>query len=448
MKKRIYIIQPSYKSMDGKLIKRLPVFNFSNNLPIISATVPGSWEKRICNEYLDSIDFNDDASVVILCSTGYDIRHSHEIAKKFRDNGKIVILGVLMEQISKQVMMDVIDSSFTGYPNPMSMNELLEDVLNHRLKTEYNLGMNLDFEFDYSVFNNQKMWFYPVMAGVGCKYSCSYCCYPQFYQKKYRMRDIEYVINDLKNISKKCKIIGFLDANIYNNREYLIKLLQKIIDEKLNIQWGVQATIDIGDDIEVLSLLKRAGCKIIFFGIETIDQINMKQLNKHFNINNFPRQMKNIKEYGIYVGAFFMFGLDNDTNETFKNIERFIKKNEIDIPYLHLLIPMPGSGIYRQIESEGRIHKKYYDEFMNSNPLYSIPCSKLFFEPKKTKDYEIEQQYLKLFGKLCSWSEIIDRILTGKLANAFLMLYLNYDARRKFMAMKLNYNKIKELEAG
>lgn len=432
--------------MDGKQIKKLPVFNFSNNLPIISATIPADWERCLCNEYLDVVDFDDTASVIIITSTGYDIKHSYQIAQKFKSSGKIVILGVLMEQLSRQIMSDVIDSSFTGYPNPQSMRELLHDAVTNNLKGEYNFGIDLDFEFDYSVFNGQKMWFYPAMAGVGCKHSCTYCCYPQTFHGKYKVRSIDFVVKDLQVISEKCKVVGFLDANIYNDREHLIKLLKRIIALKINVIWGAQATIDIGDDWEVLQLMYNAGCRILFFGIETLDSQNMKQLNKHFDINDFPRQLKGIRNAGIRTGAFFMFGLDNDKMESFAILEKFLKDNKIDIPYLHLLIPMPGMGVFKQIDKEGRLNKKYYDEFMNCNPLYSIPCSKLFFQPKSMKESEVEEEYLNLYKKISSWSSIIRRTWQNGFTNALLMMLLNYDGRSKYKAMRKNYNKIKMLE--
>jgi len=136
-----------------------------------------------------------------------------------------------------------------------------------------------------------------------------------------------------------------------------------------------------------------------------------------------------------------MFGLDNDKKESFVKIEHFIKDNKIDIPYLHLLIPMPGMGIFKQIEKEGRINKKYYDEFLHSNPLYSIPCSKLFFKPKNMKDIEVEEEYLKLYGKISSWSSILGRIRQNGIINASLIMLLNYDGRIRYKAMLKNYKK-------
>ncbi len=445
MENRVYIIQPSYKTMDGKLIKRLPVFNFSNNLPIISATIPLNWEKRICIEYFDEIDYNDPASVVILTSTGYDIVHAFEVAKKFHDKGKFVVIGVLMENISRVVLLDVVDSFFTGYPNPQSMKDMLNDITNGSLKPEYDLGMNLDFPFDYTVFENHKMWFYPAMTSAGCKYSCSYCCYPQFYHSKYRVRNIEFVVSDLKVIKKKNKFIGFLDANLFNEREYLKKLLQRMIDEKLHLYWAAQSTIEIGDDTEILELLKQAGCKILFFGIETLDKTNLKQLNKFSNEKRYSQQLKNIKMAGILLGAFFMFGLDNDTPESFDKVHEFIIENKIDIPYIHLLIPLPGTGVYNKIEKEGRIYNRFYEEFQKLNPKYSIPCSKLFFSPARMKDHEVEEAYLKLHKKISSWPAILFRTLRCNPIFLPLILYLNYEGKRKLRAMKINYNEIKNI---
>src|SRR5512134_184354 len=104
MKKKIYIIQPTYRLMDGKLIKELPLFNYSYNLPIISATIPEDWQKETCLEYTEEVDFDTDASVIILTSPGYDVARSVEIIEQFKQKNKIVVFGAHMDKFSDKIL--------------------------------------------------------------------------------------------------------------------------------------------------------------------------------------------------------------------------------------------------------------------------------------------------------------------------------------------------------
>ncbi|HVO73838.1 MAG TPA: hypothetical protein VMT35_07430, partial [Ignavibacteriaceae bacterium] len=112
MKKKIFILQPTYRLMDGKLIKELPLFNYSYNLPIISATIPEDWQKETCLEYTEEIDFDTEASVIIITSPGYDVARSVEISELFKQKGKVVIFGAHMDKFSDKVLRNVCDAVF------------------------------------------------------------------------------------------------------------------------------------------------------------------------------------------------------------------------------------------------------------------------------------------------------------------------------------------------
>src|SRR4030042_4440066 len=93
MKKKIYLIQPTYRNVDGRLLKGTSLFIHSLVLPILSATIPTDWKKEFCLEYFEDVNYQSDASVVGISSMGYDLVHGCEIAETFKKQGKVVILG-------------------------------------------------------------------------------------------------------------------------------------------------------------------------------------------------------------------------------------------------------------------------------------------------------------------------------------------------------------------
>lgn len=446
MKKKIYIIQPTYRLMDGKLIKELPLFNYSYNLPIISATVPAEWQRETCLEYTEEIDYDSDAHVVIITSPGYDLSHSVEIAETFKQKNKVVIFGAHMDQFSDKILRNICDSVFYGYPNPDKMREMLSDVEAVKLKNEYHFGNNINFAFDYSVLKKQKMPFIPMIASLGCRYKCSYCCYPPIFDGHYHLRNIEHIISDLKQVIEFNKPIAFLDANLYNNRKYLIQLCTRIIEEKIHIIWGAQCTVNIGDDTEVLSLLYKSGCRMIFLGLETLDNRNMLQLNKEMNAEHYSRQVSGIRQAGIQIGAFFMLGLDEDDSSTFDKVYSFFQDNRIAVPYVHLYFPIPGTSLAERLKTNGRILEDYFDDYQYKQSKFSAPCSIAYFAPSKLSKPELEQGFIRLFEKITSLKNIIRRIFVPDLRIALLILKMNLEARRKSKSMIRNAAQ-SELEA-
>jgi radical SAM superfamily enzyme YgiQ (UPF0313 family) len=438
MEKNIYIIQPTYRLMDGKLIKELPLFNYSFNLPIISATIPGNWQKETCLEYTEEINFDTNASVILITSPGYDVSRSVEIIEKFKEKNKIVIFGAHLDKFSDMILRNSCDAVFYGYPNPKKMEELLNDIESGKLKNEYYFGYNLNFPFDYSILQKHKMPFLPMIASLGCRHNCTYCCYPPIFQGHYHLRNVEYVIFDLKEIAKMKKPVAFLDANLYNNRKYLIKLCNRIIEEKIHIKWGAQCTINIGDDREVLELLYKAGCRMIFLGLETLNNKNMMQLNKEMNADFYKRQLEGLHSAGIKTGAFFILGLDEDDFSTFDKIFDFFQKNKIAVPYVHIYFPVPGTMLAEKLRAEGRILEDYFDNYQSKQSKFSAPCSIAYFEPAKLTRSELEAGFLLLFGKITSLKNIIRRIFVWDLSTAMIILKMNMEARKKFKSMKRN----------
>jgi radical SAM superfamily enzyme YgiQ (UPF0313 family) len=242
----------------------------------------------------------------------------------------------------------------------------------------------------------------------------------------------------LKEVAKMKKPIAFLDANLYNNRQYLIQLCNIIIEERIHIKWGAQCTVNIGDDEEVLNLLHKAGCKMIFLGLETLDNKNMVQLNKEMNADLYSRQVKGLHRAGIQTGAFFMLGLDQDDTSTFDKIYSFFQESKIAVPYVHLYFPIPGTSLAEKLRTDGRILEDYFDGYQYKQAKFSAPCSIAYFAPSKLSKPELEQGFIHLFAKLTSLKNIFRRIFVPDFRIALLILKMNLEARRKSMSMKRN----------
>lgn len=436
MKKKIYIIQPTYRKMDGKKVKGWTQFNHSFNVPLLSGAVPDDWEKISCIEYFADIDFSTDAGVVILISTGYDIFYTREIADRFRSKGITIIFGSHLDQFSEKLLIKSSDSVFHGSPGKAEMKSMLDDAFNGKLQRVYEFGMDLNYPFDYSSFKGIKMPYIQAIMGMGCKNNCDYCCTAGVYKGKYRMRKLEFVMKDLHAISKLNKYVAFTDSNIYNNILYLRRLCNEIINSKLGIKWGGQATIDIGYDDETLSVLHEAGCRLLFVGFESLSGENLKYMSKNFNPESYEYLIMKIRSYGIKIAGYFMFGLDDDNTDTFDKTWEFIRKNNITFPLLNILLPIPGTAVYDRLKNENRLTFPDENKFDNTKPLYSVPCHKCYFKPKNLTTEELGIKYLELYKKASRLPAIIRRSLSSSLSESFIYFIMNLGLRKEYSKMK------------
>jgi radical SAM superfamily enzyme YgiQ (UPF0313 family) len=437
MKKKIYIIQPTYRKMDGGKVKGWSLFNHSILLPIFSSVIPADWEKEICLEYFDDVNFDSDASVIIITCTGYDIMHSLDIARTFKDKNKIVIFGAHMDDFSDKILNNVCDSVFYGYPSPVEMVSLLKDVICNNLLPQYNFGMNINYPFDYSVLNGKKMPVIQVQASAGCRNHCNYCCAtPPAFSGKYKLRKLDYVIKDLKEVSKMTKYVSFIDANIYNNPKFIKLLCRKMIDEKIKFTWGAQTTVDIADDHEALKLLHDSGCRILFIGLESVEQKNICFLDKPYKTSEYSARVLRIKKAGIHVAGYFMLGMDYDTDKSSNAIYRFVHDSNISLPVINVLMPVPGTRLFNILKIEGRMLVENINEFLKQNPLYSVPCQIPFFIPKEMTADELTVQYLTLVRRLYRYREILKRSIVPNISEAVKIMVMNLELRKKYYLMK------------
>jgi radical SAM superfamily enzyme YgiQ (UPF0313 family) len=436
MNKKIYIIQPTYRKMDGSLLKSWSLFNHSLNLPIISATIPEDWKKETCLEYHDDLNFQTDASIIIISCMGYDIMHALEIAGKYKEQGKIVIFGAHVDDFSDRILSDVCDSVFYGIPSPNEMARLLDDAVSGKLLWRYRFGFNINFPFDYSVLKGKGMPFIQVQASVGCKNKCNYCCAsPQSLSGKFRLRKIDFIINDLKTVSKITKYVSFIDPNIYNNRLFLKALCRRMINERIKLIWGAQSTVDVGDDAEILKLLRKSGCRILFLGLESLEQNNLNFLNKPYDKTRYLGQVLRIKKAGIHVAGYFMFGLDFDTEESTDAIHRFVHDSRIALPIVNVLMPVPGTKLFKFLKDEGRLLMEDSADFLQRNPLYSVPCQTPFFVPKSLSVDVLTRSFLDLVNRLYTYRQIIMRAFVSRPSEAMKILLINLELRKKYLKM-------------
>jgi radical SAM superfamily enzyme YgiQ (UPF0313 family) len=431
MRRHVYYIQPTYRKMDGKLAKGWTLFNATLNIAMLSAATPVHWEKSLCLEYFDNIDYDSIASVIILTSMGYDIEHSMEIAREFRRRGKLVIFGGHNDEFTDTLMSRACHSVFYGIPGKEQMHQVLEDALRGDLKQRYDCGVHINYPFDYSVFGNRKMRHLPVLASAGCKHKCEFCCYPVVYNGNYYLRDIQHVISDLKSARSKTRLFAFKDANIYNNREFILSLCREIQKEKLGIKWGAQCTIGVGDDTEVLRELKAAGCGLLFIGYESLSRENTRQVAKPANPESYEQLTLRIRKSGIHVAGYFVLGLDHDNRSTFDEIYTFVRRTKIALPLINMLVPIPGSKIHERLKQQGRLLIPNENVFLTERPRYSVPCNRALYEPANFTVEELEYKFTDLADKLTQYREILRRSIVKSPFESLQILKMNLDLRKE-----------------
>lgn len=162
----------------------------------------------------------------------------------------------------------------------------------------------------------------------GCIYRCSFCIRNPM-EKGYQTKPYNKIVKDLTEMKNKygCIKFQFCDHNIACSYEYLDGLSDAFIAEGLGIEW--RPFMDIRKaDLKLLKKMKKAGCEVIFYGIESGNNRTLKMIHKDQSSEQAARVLRWTKKAGIKTLAAFMIGCPHEEDRSIKATVRFIKKNK------------------------------------------------------------------------------------------------------------------------
>lgn len=427
--KKILLIQPTPYDQHGNLVKKNKLYFVGLALPLLAALTPKEYEVELCYETIEDVPFDTDADLVGISSMGHAVIRTIDIAKKFRELGKTVVLGGYMVSLMPEEAQKYGDSVMIGDAEE-TWAEMINDYEKGELKKVYYKKLEeLKTPLPkYELLLNKKIGnFLPVQAGRGCPKTCSFCSVHCLYRGQYLKRSIPEVIRDIKKI----KELGFkqfllLDDNIFSNREYAIELCAEI--KKLKMHWMTQCSIDIARDEELLKIIASSGCYVLSFGLESISKESLKAMNKGWaDPGKYAEQIKIIRKHGIDISTEMVVGADGDTLESIRNTAKFISDNRIAVPRFYILTPIPGTKYFDEMQEQGRIY---------NHDIYSYNGCEAVHVPKNMTPEELTQAYWELYNDVYKMKNIIKRTLLTRAIfkrpfNAVFYFFVNVFYRRQ-----------------
>ena len=201
--------------------------------------------------------------------------------------------------------------------------------------------------------------------------------------------------------------------------------------KKLKIKWTASATINIGNDIKMLQLMKESGCIGLVIGLESFIQENLNGVNKGFNnVKEYKRLVNTIQSYGISVLSTLMIGMETDTVESIRQIPDIIEEIGVDVPRYNILTPYPGTPFYEQLKAENRLL---------TTDWYYYDTETVVFQPKNMSPATLQEEFYKLWQDTFTFKRIFKRLKTSR--NKGLKLILEIFSRQHAKKFK-KYTKL------
>ncbi len=205
----------------------------------------------------------------------------------------------------------------------------------------------------------------------GCQFNCSFCASKTTWLQKLRFRDPKKIVDEIEMLNKKfgVKEFHFEDDNFTSKRSHALEVCKEIIIRKLDIVWACPNGVRIDKlDEELLRYMKKSGCYLLAFGIESGNQRILNNVNKHLKLEIVPEVLKLVKKEGIETWGFFILGLPGETYSSATDTINFAVNNKFDRAQFCIFTPLPGSSFFYEWANDKRDFN--WDDFNYFNIVY------------------------------------------------------------------------------
>ncbi len=328
------------------------------SLGALAGLTPPDVEVALHDERLEPIPFDEPTNLVAITVQIFTARRAYEISTEYRARGVPVILGGMHPSLMPDEAAEHADSIYLGDAEGL-WTQVLQDAQNSRLQPVYRSQPGPPQPKSLTrrdLYKGKKYLPVSLMQfSRGCKFECTYCATSAYFNKNHFHRCAEQVVKEIE--SQERKTIFFVDDNILGNFEAAKSLFRVLIP--LKIHWVSQASIDMTQDRELMSLMAQSGCLGHVIGFESINMESLKAMRKAPNLKGGPESYKNqlnvLREYGLQTWAAFTLGHDDDTLELIERTLNFAIGNKFAFAAFNILLPYPGTPLYQRLQGENRL---------------------------------------------------------------------------------------------
>jgi radical SAM superfamily enzyme YgiQ (UPF0313 family) len=245
----------------------------------------------------------------------------------------------------------------------------------------------------------------PVQTSRGCPFDCSFCSVTSMFGKKYRFRSTENIMEELRRYNERKNLIFFYDDNFTADRKRAKLLLEAMIREGFKFKWTTQVRADVAKDLELVKLMKKAGCHTLYIGFESVNPESLKAMKKGQTVEEIAAAIKVLRKHRIGIHGMFVYGFDEDDWKTVKQTVKFAKRSKLNSTQFLILTPLPGSEFYDKVSHENRIQFRDW-------ALYD--AHHVVFRPARLSLFDLQRAQIFSHKKFYSLKQMVRKLIKGK----------------------------------
>lgn len=370
-------------------------------LTSVAGATPAHWEVRYWDEnLLQGAPPCDPVPEVVGITVHLTFaRRAYALAQWYRAQGATVILGGLHVLSCPEEALTHGDAIAIGDGVqlwPRILADVEQGVLQRRYEADFSRPYALDPPPRRTILPREGfLTTTSVIATRGCHNRCGFCYLStDGLHMPYRMREVRQVVEEIVSDGQPYAV--FIDNNLGSRREYLRALCAAL--RPLGIIWSAAVTLDITDDPSLVRDMALAGCTGVFVGFESLNAGNLSDARKRTPLpEDYARRAALLHDCGIQINGSFVLGFDHDRPDVFERTVEWIEANRLECATFHILTPYPGTPLFRQMEAEGRILHRNWDQYDTAHVV---------FQPRHMSIEQLDEGYAWCYERLFSHRSI------------------------------------------
>jgi radical SAM superfamily enzyme YgiQ (UPF0313 family) len=240
----------------------------------------------------------------------------------------------------------------------------------------------------------------------GCPFQCEFCDIIVTFGRRPRIKTSEQVIAELENLrAQGMGQVFIVDDNLIGNKKAIKEVLLKVRDwQQANgypMAFFTEASVDLADNPDLLSLLAEINLVAVFVGIESPNPESLRETKKYQNVRQggtLLSRVHTIQRAGIDVWCGMIVGFDNDEPSVFDAQKEFILASRITNATIGMLTAIPKTPLHKRLAAEGRLDPADRREY-GTNVI-----------PLKMNRQQLQDGYIYLMTELYEPKSYFDRL--------------------------------------
>lgn len=415
---RILLINPEFPSSYWSFPEQLKFMRAKTMLPplgllTVAALLPQDWDIRLVDlaaQPKTDLDWNW-PDIVMLSGMLIQRNELLDLIKEAKGRGKTVVVGgPYPTSVPDEVIEAGCDFLVRGEGEntiPLLLESLKRGQSGGIIETPDKPDLSQSPVPRFDLVNLRNYAALGIQTSRGCPFDCEFCDIINLYGPKPRYKTPRQVVSEFEAVYRLGwrSTIFICDDNFIGSRKHAKNLLGDMnVWMKAHsspFAFITQASINLGQDLELIDLMTEPNFSTVFIGLESPDEDVLAAANKFQNIRNpLLESVRNINKNGLTVLGSFIIGFDGEKSGAGKRIASFVDAANIPVVMINKLQAAPNTKLWDRLKMEGRLR----DQLGSGNST----VGEFNYVPSRSED-EIEHEFVNLWNHVYDPSNFLTR---------------------------------------